>query len=121
MRPEPRLVHSGSFLGGSAQSAGLGARLAVDPDGCVYAEIGASERLGLAWPNDYSARLGSDQRVEILDRNGQVVLREGQLFRAAGGYGPDEPATWDTRHERQDHGRHVFCIQTAIIPQATDA
>ena len=41
MRPEPRLVHSGSFLGGPAQSAGLGGRLAVDLDGCIYAEVGA--------------------------------------------------------------------------------
>jgi hypothetical protein len=119
MRPEPRLVHSGSFLGGPAQMAGLGGRLAVDTDGCVYAEVGAGEGLGLAWPNDYSARLGSDQRVEILDQTGHVVLRKGQLFRAAGGFGPDERALWDTQHEREDHGRHVFCIQTAVIPEAT--
>jgi hypothetical protein len=121
MRPEPRLVYSGSFLGGPAQSAGLGGRLAVDDDGCVYAKVGADESLGLAWPNYYSAQLGPDEQVEIIDQAGQVVLREGQLFRAAGGFGPDEPAPWDTQHEREGHGRQVFCIQTAIIAQATEA
>lgn len=48
MRPEPRLVHSGSFFGGPARMARLGGRLAVDADGCVNAEIGAGEGLGLA-------------------------------------------------------------------------
>jgi hypothetical protein len=90
----------------------------MDTDGCVFAaELDeGSTSVGLAWPGDYGARIAADGLVEIVDRQGRVVLREGQAFQAGGGLGPDEPAPWDTAHERHEHGRKVFCIQTAISP-----
>jgi hypothetical protein len=98
----------GRLDGGPSHLARLDGRLAVDHDGCVFA-ASAGEGVGraVAWPRDYSARMGLDDVVEILDGHGDVVLREGDHFAVAGGLGP---ATPETRHALEVHGRHTFYI-----------
>lgn len=113
----PRLIHSGSMAHQApARLAKIRGRLSFDDDGCVFLAslANADSGVGLAWPDDYSARLDSRGDVEIIDSDGQVVLRQGQVFSAGGGYGPAKPAPWDTQHEREYHKRRVFCIQTSV-------
>jgi len=114
---QPRLVHPGSAIGSApGRLAKIRGRLAVDADGCLYAapidDGGGS--VGLAWPEDYAARLNSDGRVEILDRLAQVLLRQGEAFETGGGFGSNDPATWDTVHEGDDHADACSASKGAI-------
>lgn len=68
-------------MGGRSRLARLEGRLAVADDGCVFAALG-EEGIGsaLVWPLDYAAGVGADELVEIVDDNGQVVLRGGDAL-----------------------------------------
>ena len=103
-----RLAYGPSRLGGPSRLARLEGRLTVADDGCVFAAF-PEEGTGsaLAWPLDYSARVGADDLVEIVDDQGEVVLREGDAFTAAGGLGPDTP---EAKHAREVHGLETFFI-----------
>jgi hypothetical protein len=59
----------------------------------------------VAWPRDYTARPGPDDVVEVVDGDGNVVLREGDNFAVAGGLGP---STTQTKHALTVHGRETF-------------
>jgi len=99
------------WLGGPSCLARLQSRLAVDADGCVFA-AGHREGAGiaLAWPLDYGPGIGPDGVVEIVNSGGEVVLREGDAFAAAGGLTPDDFDSPEKRHARELHGRDMFVI-----------
>lgn len=72
-------------------------RLAVDEAGCVYSATYGG--VGILWPDDYSVRVGSDGTAEVVDSNGEVILREGDGFHAAGGFGEGPlPCDCTSRH-----------------------
>lgn len=72
------------------QEVGLSGVLTVGPDGCLYAanEHRPAELTSLIWPYGYTARRNAEGMVEVLDAGGAVVLREGDLFMAGGGWAP---------------------------------
>lgn len=51
---------------------------------CVYGEAGA-ERIGLIWPFGYYA---TSDPLRVLDNDGRLVAREGDLIESGGGGGP---------------------------------
>jgi hypothetical protein len=106
-----RLAHGRNWLGAPSRLAGLQSRLAVDDDGCVFA-AGDIEGAGiaLAWPLDYAGGVGPDGVVEIVNSAGEVVLREGEAFAAAGGLTPGDFDSPEKRHAREVHGREMFVI-----------
>jgi hypothetical protein len=103
-----RLSHGPGRLGGPSHLARLEGRLAVDDDGCVFAaSLRGESGCAVAWPRDYTARIGPEDVVEVVDGSGNVVLREGDHFAVAGGLGP---STSETRHALVVHGRETFFI-----------
>lgn len=111
MARKVRLAHGPAWPGGPSCLARLQSRLAVDADGCVFA-AGHREGAGiaLAWPLDYGPGVGPDGVVEIVNSGGEVVLREGDAFAAAGGLTPDDFDSPEKRHARELHGRYMFVI-----------
>jgi len=70
----------------SGMEALLTGSLAVDDDGCVFAQTSGS-RVTLVWPDGYSVR-GDSASYEIVDRNDNVVAKSGEDL-AIGGGGTD--------------------------------
>jgi hypothetical protein len=100
--------HGPGRLGGPSHLARLEGLLAVDDDGCVFAASpGGEPGRAVAWPHDYTARIGRGDLVEIVDGEGDLVLREGDHFAVAGGLGPSTP---ETMHALDVHGRRTFFI-----------
>jgi hypothetical protein len=105
-----RLAHGPDWLGGPSRLARLQSRLAVEDDGCVFAADHRDGAIALAWPLGYVAGVGRDGVVEIVNSAGEVVLREGDAFAAAGGLTPDDFDGPEKRHARDVHGREMFVI-----------
>lgn len=108
-----RHVHldHGPRLGGASRLARTEGVLCVDEDGCAYVGGPGRRASGLIWPMGYEARVGADGLIEIVDPQGEVVVREGERFAAGGGVAPDDRR--ETRHASELHGRGVFFIQHA--------
>jgi hypothetical protein len=86
------LPSSGWRPGDDAGDGGLRGTLVVDPQGCVTLgpvpgdTVPVIGSVGLLWPAGYAVRRDRDGRVSILDGDGNVVLREGDVV-ALGGPG----------------------------------
>jgi hypothetical protein len=105
-----RLAHGPDWLGGPSRLARLQSRLAVEDDGCVFAADHRDGAIALAWPLGNVAGVGRDGVVEIVNSAGEVVLREGDAFAAAGGLTPDDFDSPEKRHAREVHRREMFVI-----------
>ena len=111
------LANGSHWLGGPSRLAGLNVRLAVDSDGCVFGDAGEGQGVALLWPVDYSARRTADDAIEVIDRAGNVVVREGERFATGGGFTSDDYDTPLKRHALEVHGRELFVIGRAIERQ----
>ena len=87
-RPEIALPTTATRAGqGASRLARLSGRLLVDDADCLYlSPPGSPDRIGLIWPAGFTARRRrSDGVVEVLDGDGAVILRDGDVFRVGGG------------------------------------
>jgi hypothetical protein len=91
------LPSSGWRPGDDALDEGLRGVLVVDPQGCVTLgpapgdTVPVTGSVGLLWPAGYAVRRDLDGRVSILDGDGHVVLREGDVVTLGGGSGGPKP------------------------------
>lgn len=84
------------LAGGVCAGVGLDAVLQGSPTDPRVAwlenNMGGHSRMDVSWPAGYRARF--DPNLEILDENGNVVLREGDAVTGACGFNPDTGAIY---------------------------
>jgi hypothetical protein len=97
--------------GQMSMQEGLQGTLEVSPDDCVYlGKAGdASGGTYVTWPKGYSATI-SDGRLTLLDSEGAVVARDGDVLTMGGG----GVGTSDGSLPCIPEGKQIFAVQSAV-------
>ncbi|GGM17330.1 hypothetical protein [Nakamurella endophytica] len=64
-------------------------RLTVDPQGCFH--IGTGPGSDVLWPRGFTARQPLSGPAEVVDPDGEVAARVGDIISTGGGYAPAAP------------------------------